>query len=225
MSKLIESNTTIPTSKSETFSTASDNQTSVQINVLQGERSMASDNKLLGRFHLEGLPPATRGVPQIEVKFDIDADGILSVVAKDKASGKEQSIRIEASSGLSDEEIEKMKNEAEENAEADRKKKEDIDKLNAADSYYFNLDKSIKELGDKINAEDKLQISTDLASLRTYIDTKDLEGVETQMEKIRTTFDPIITKAYQEKEAEENTETPESSTGDDAEDVDFEEVE
>ncbi len=155
MTRLIDANTTIPTKKSEVFSTAADNQPSVQINVLQGERSMARDNKQIGVFNLDGIPPSPRGVPQIEVTFDIDANGILSVSAKDKATGKEQRIRIEASSGLSDDEIKRMKEEAAANAEADKKEKERIDKLNHADSTIFQTEKQLKDLGDKIPADKK----------------------------------------------------------------------
>ncbi len=153
MTKLIDANTTIPTRKSETFSTASDNQPSVQINVLQGERSMARDNKQIGVFNLDGIPPSPRGIPQIEVTFDIDANGILSVSAKDKATSKEQKIRIEASSGLSDDEIKRMKEEAAANAEADKLEKERIDKLNHADSTIFQTEKQLKDLGDKIPSD------------------------------------------------------------------------
>src|SRR5690554_1458685 len=155
MTKLIEANTTIPSKKSEVFSTASDNQPSVEIHILQGERPMASQNRTIGRFHLDGLPPAPRGIPQIEVTFDIDANGILHVSAKDKATGKEQKIRIEASSGLTDEEIKKMKEEAEANAEVDKKAKEEVDKINAADALIFSTEKQLKEYDDKISAEDR----------------------------------------------------------------------
>ena len=172
MTKLIESNTTIPTRKTETFTTAADNQTSVEIHVLQGERPMAAQNKSIGRFHLDGIPAAMRGVPQIEVTFDIDSNGILNVTAKDKASGKEQKIRIEASSGLSDDEIKRMKAEAEANADADKKAKEEIDKLNAADSLVFNTEKQLKEFGDKVPAEDKAQIEAAAAKLKTAHDAK-----------------------------------------------------
>lgn len=195
--KLIESNTTIPTSKSETFSTASDNQSSVQVNVLQGERTMAADNKMLGRFFLEGLPPAPRGIPQIEVTFDVDADGILSVTAKDKATGKVQTIRIEASSGLDDKEIERMKREAEENAELDKKKREEIEQVNSAEAYYFNIDKSYKELEERMTESEKTSVSTALAELRTSIDSKDFGSISSKMESIKSIFDPIITKLYQ----------------------------
>jgi len=217
--KLIESNTTIPTSKSETFSTAADNQTSVQVNVLQGERAMASDNKLLGKFHLEGLPPAARGVPQIEVVFEVDADGILSVKAKDKATGKETSIRIEASSGLSDDEIERMKDEADANAEADRKKKEDIEKLNAADNYLFSVDKSLKEFSDKISSDDKSVINEKLSSLRNAIDSKELEKVDESMAELKSVFEPIIAEAYQSGGGDQQP-----NQENNAEDADYEEV-
>jgi len=217
--KLIESNTTIPTSKSETFSTASDNQTSVQVNVLQGERSMASDNKLLGNFHLENLPPATRGIPQIEVTFDVDADGILSVKAKDKATGKETSIRIEASSGLSDEEIEKMKADAEANADEDKKKKEEIDKLNSSDSYYFSVDKSIKEFNDNISTEDKQILNEKMSSLRSVIDAKEFDKLDNCINDVKIVFDPIISELYKAKEENVSTEKEDSAT-----DIDYEEV-
>ncbi|MCB0732892.1 MAG: Hsp70 family protein, partial [Ignavibacteriae bacterium] len=165
--KLIESNTTIPTKKSEVFSTAGDNQPSVELNVLQGERPMAKDNKSIGRFHLDGIPPAPRGVPQIEVTFDIDANGILSVTAKDKGTGKEQNIRITASSGLSKEEIEKMKQEAKANEAADREAREKVDKLNEADSLIFQTEKQIKEFGDKLPADKKQVIEDALAKLKS----------------------------------------------------------
>ena len=164
--KLIESNTTIPTKKSETFSTAADNQPAVEIHVLQGERPMAKDNKTIGRFHLDGIPPAPRGVPQIEVTFDIDANGILNVSAKDKGTGKEQNIRIEASSGLSEEEINKMKDEAKANAETDKKERDKVDKLNSADGLIFQTEKQLKEFGDKLSDENKNAIQKDLDKLK-----------------------------------------------------------
>src|SRR5210317_2393541 len=178
MTKLIEANTTIPTKKSETFSTAADNQPSVEIHILQGERPMAGDNKTIGRFHLDGIPPAPRGVPQIEVTFDIDSNGILNVRAKDKNTGKEQNIRIEASSGLSQEEIDRMKQEAEANADADKKTKEQIDKLNAADSMIFQVEKQMKEIDGKLAEDKKGPIDTALAELKAAHAAKDVAGCD-----------------------------------------------
>ena len=188
MTKLIDANTTIPTRKSEVFSTASDNQPSVQINVLQGERPMARDNKQIGMFHLDGIPAAPRGVPQIEVTFDIDANGILNVSAKDKATGKEQKIRIEASSGLSDEEIKRMKAEAEANAEADKKEKERIDKLNQADGMIFQTEKQLKELGDKIPADKKAPIETALGKLKEAHKSQNLDAIDAAMKELNDAF-------------------------------------
>jgi len=185
MTKLIEANTTIPTKKNETFSTAADNQTSVEIHILQGERPMAKDNRTIGRFHLDGIPPSPRGIPQIEVTFDIDANGILNVSAKDKASGKSQNIRIEASSGLSEEEIKKMKAEAEANAESDKKQKEEIDKLNSADSLIFQTEKQIKEFGDKLPADKKEPIEKALQELREAHKNKDVPAIDAAMAKHR----------------------------------------
>ena len=188
MTKLIEANTTIPTRKSEVFSTAVDNQPSVEIHVLQGERPMAKDDKTLGRFHLDGITPAPRGVPQIEVTFEIDANGILNVSAKDKATGKEQSIRIEASSGLTDEEIKRMKAEAEANAAADKAEKERVDKINQADSMIFQTEKSLKELGDKLPADKKSQIEGALAKLKDAHSKQDIAAIDAAMKELETVF-------------------------------------
>ncbi|NEM98039.1 molecular chaperone DnaK [Pontibacter burrus] len=196
MTKLIESNTTIPTKKSETFSTASDNQPSVEIHVLQGERPMARDNRTIGRFHLDGIPPAPRGVPQIEVIFDIDANGILHVTAKDKATGKEQKIRIEASSGLSEQEIERMRKEAEANAEADKKAKEEIEKLNAADSMIFQTEKQLKEFGDKLSAGNKSAIEDALGKLKTAHGAKDAAGIDAALEALNNAWSAASQEMY-----------------------------
>ncbi|WP_297060832.1 molecular chaperone DnaK [uncultured Duncaniella sp.] len=191
MTKMIEANTTIPTRKSETFSTAADNQPSVEIHVLQGERPMAKDDKTLGKFHLDGIAPAPRGIPQIEVTFEVDANGILNVSAKDKATGKEQSIRIEASSGLTDAEIERMKKEAEANAAADAKEKEKIDKLNHADTVIFQTEKQMQELGDKIPADKKAAIENDLNRLKEAHKAQDLAGIDSAINAIQSTFGQI----------------------------------
>jgi molecular chaperone DnaK len=196
MTKLIEANTTIPTKRSETFSTAADNQPSVQIVVYQGERPMAKDNRKLGEFNLDGIPPAPRGVPQIEVTFDIDANGLLNVSAKDKATGKSHNIRIEAGSGLSKEEIEKMKREAEANAEADRKLKEEVEKLNNADSLIFQSEKQLKEFGDKIPAEKKSAIESALAQLKTAHGAKDLAGIDTAMASLNAAWQAASQDMY-----------------------------
>ncbi len=235
MTKLIDANTTIPTKKSEIFSTAADNQPSVQINVLQGERSLARDNKQIGVFNLDGIPPSPRGVPQIEVTFDIDANGILSVSAKDKATGKEQKIRIEASSGLSDDEIKRMKEEAAANAEADRVAKERIDKLNQADSTIFQTEKQLKELGDKIPADKKAPIEAALGKLKEAHKAQDIPAIDNAMNELNTAFQAASQDMYNAANAQagaqpgaDGAQQPphgdSSSSDDNVTDVDFEEV-
>lgn len=235
MTKLIEANTTIPTKKSEVFSTAADNQPSVEIHILQGERPMAKDNKTIGRFHLDSIPPAPRGVPQIEVTFDIDANGILNVSAKDKATGKEQSIRIEASSGLSDADIKRMKDEAAANAETDRKEKEKIDTINKADSMIFQTEKQLKEFGDKLPADKKAPIESALQELKDAHKAQDVNAINTAIEKLNTVFQAASQEMYnaqqqagaqqQGPQADPNAGQP-NNGGKDQEvtDVDFEEV-
>jgi molecular chaperone DnaK len=229
MTRLIESNTTIPTMKSETFTTAVDNQSSVEIHVLQGERSMAKDNKTIGRFHLDGIPAAPRGVPQIEVSFDIDANGILNVSAKDKATGKSQSIRIEASSGLSDDEIKRMKSEAEANAAADAKEKERVDKINQADSMIFNTEKQLKELGDKLPADKRQSIEAALAKLKEAHKSQDIAAIDTALNELNSVFhaasqDMYNAQAQQQQPQGGAGQQSNSSNNGDVTDVDFEEV-
>merc|ERR1711879_946073 len=184
--KLIEKNTTIPASKSQVFSTAADNQTSTEIHIIQGERSMATDNKSLGRFILDGIPPAPRGVPQIEVSFDIDANGILNVKAKDKTSGKEQSIRIEASSGLSEEEIEKMKQDAEAHSDEDKKKKELVDAKNIAEQVVYTAEKSLKDAGEKVPEDVSRVVTEKIETLKKSRDSEDLEALKKDTEALST---------------------------------------
>ena len=224
--KLIEANTTIPTKKSEVFSTASDNQPSVEIHVLQGERAMAKDNRTIGRFHLDGLPPAPRGVPQVEVIFDIDANGIINVSALDKATNKLQSIRIEASSGLSKEDIEKMKKEAEMNADSDRKAKEEADVVNQADSLIFQVDKQLKEFGDKLPADKKTEIEASLEELKKAHAEKNLDTIKASMDKLNAVFQAASADMYNNAGGAADAGAGEQAGGNDGEvtDVDFEEV-
>jgi len=233
--KMIEANTTIPTKKSETFSTASDSQPSVEIHILQGERPMAKDNRTIGRFHLDGIPPAPRGVPQIEVTFDIDANGILHVTAKDKATGKSQNIRIEASSGLTDAEIKKMKAEAEANAETDRKAKEEVEKVNQADAMIFQTEKQLKEYGDKLSAGNKENIQRALSELKDAHKDRDLAKIETTLAALNTAWQAASEEMYKATQATGGQQPADGSTtaggntenaGNDSNvtDVDFEEV-
>ena len=232
MTKLIEANTTIPTRKSETFSTAVDNQPSVEIHVLQGERPMAKDDKTLGKFHLDGIAPAPRGIPQIEVTFEIDANGILNVSAKDKATGKEQSIRIEASSGLTDAEIQRMKDEAAANAAADAKEKERVDKLNQADAIIFQTEKQLSELGDKIPADKKAPIETALTQLKEAHKAQDIAGIDAAIKAIETSFgaaqqDILNAQAQAQQQAGAQQQSGPQQQGGNSDgpvDVDFEEV-
>jgi len=239
MTKLISSNTTIPTKKSEVFSTAADNQPTVEIHVLQGERAMARDNKTIGRFHLDGIPMSPRGIPQIEVTFDIDANGILNVSAKDKGTGKSQSIRIEASSGLTDEEIKKMKTEAEANAESDRVAKEKVDKLNAADSMIFQTEKQLKEYGDKLPADKVKPIEEAIAELKAAHKSEDIPAIDAATEKLNKVFQAASQEMYNATQGQQPGGQPGQQPGggqgqpggnggakkdDNVTDVDFEEV-
>jgi molecular chaperone DnaK len=231
MTKLIESNTTIPSKKSQVFSTAADNQPSVEIHVLQGERSMAADNKTIGRFHLDGIPPAQRGVPQIEVTFDIDANGLIHVTAADKATNKSQDIRIEASSGLTEEEIERMRKEAEANADADKKAKEEVDILNNADQMIFQTEKQLKEFGDKLSADKKAPVESGLEALKKAYESKDLEAIKPALDNINEAWKQASEEMYKAQQEAGGAEAPptdgtdgSSPSDDDVEDVDFEEV-
>lgn len=235
MTKLIEANTTIPCKKSQVFSTAEDNQPEVTIHVLQGERQFARDNKSIGRFNLAGIAPARRGVPQIEVTFDIDANGILKVSAKDKATGKEQAIRIEASSGLSQEEIDRMKAEAEANAEADKKERERVDKINQADSMIFQTENQLKELGDKLPADKKPAIEAALSKLKEAHKSQDLSAIDAATAELNNAWQAASAQMYQQTGAQpgpdagfQGGQQPGQQSGgnakDDIQDADFEEV-
>ena len=218
--KLIEANTTIPTKKSQVFSTAVDNQPTVEIHVLQGERAMAKDNRTIGRFHLDGIPPAQRGVPQVEVTFDIDANGIINVSALDKGTNKQQNIRIESSSGLSKEEIETMKKEAEMNAESDKKAKEDAEVINQADTTIFQVEKSLKDIEDKITEEQKSEVTVALEELKSAHSSKDIEKIKEGIENINNVFQGITANLYSQTSEMNETMTDDSEVSD----VDFEEV-
>ena len=232
MTKLIESNTTIPTKKTEVFTTAGDSQPSVEIHVLQGERPMAAGNKVIGRFHLDGIPPAPRGVPQIEVSFDIDANGILHVTAKDRGTGKEQRIRIEASSGLTDEEIKRMRDEAQANAEADEQARTKIEKINTADSMIFTTEKQLKEFGDKLPADKKPAIEDALAKLKEAHKAQDIDAIDKSLAELNAVWQGASEEMYK---TAQNTTDPQASSqpgpdngqqggNDEVTDVDFEEV-
>ena len=232
MTKLIEANTTIPSKKAETFSTAADNQPSVEIHILQGERPMAAQNRTIGRFILDGIPPAPRGVPQVEVAFDIDANGILHVSAKDKATGKEQKIRIEASSGLTDEEIKRMKEEAEQNADADKIAKEEADKINSADALIFSTEKQLKEFGDKISADKKAPIEAGLAKLQAAHAARSFADIDSAQEELQAAWNEASEEMYKAGQdgapaaggADQSANEQAADSGDNVTDVDFEEV-
>jgi molecular chaperone DnaK len=235
MTRLIESNTTIPTKKAEVFTTAADNQPSVEIHVLQGERPIASGNKTIGRFHLDGIPPAPRGIPQIEVTFDIDANGILHVSAKDRGTGKEQRIRIEASSGLSDDEIKRMREEAQANAETDKKTKERVDKINSADSMIFQTEKQLREYGDKLPADKKAEIESALAKLKEAHKSQDIDSIDKALAGLNSIWQSASEEMYKNAQASSgqasSQQSSQQSTGenkgkgtDEVTDVDFEEV-
>jgi molecular chaperone DnaK len=227
--KLIESNTTIPTKKSETFSTAADNQPSVEINILQGERQMAKDNRSIGKFHLADIPPAPRGVPQIEVIFDIDSNGILSVIAKDKGTGKEQNIKITASTGLSKEEIERMKADAKANEAADNEARERIEKLNAADNLIFQSEKQIKEFGDKIPADKKSNLEAALATVKELHAAQDIAALDGAMEALNNAWQAASQDLYGQGGEQPNPEAGQQNNtdggnGNEPQDVEYEEV-
>jgi molecular chaperone DnaK len=232
--KLIESNTTIPSKKSETFSTAADSQPSVEIHVLQGERPMAKDNRTIGRFHLDGIPPAPRGVPQIEVTFDIDANGILHVSARDKGTGKEQKIRIEASSGLTDAEIQRMKQEAQANADTDKKAKETVEKINQADSMIFQTEKQLKEYGDKLSEGNKTAITNALEGLKEAHKSKDLGSIDNALNTINSAWQAAASEMYASTGAQgapgpdasagQGGQSTGSGDGNNVSDVEYEEV-
>jgi len=228
LTKLIESNTTIPTKKSQVFSTAADSQPSVEIHVLQGERALAADNKTIGRFHLDGIPPAPRGVPQIEVTFDIDANGIIKVSATDKGTGKSHDIRIEASSGLTAEEIERMKKDAEANADADKIAKERIDKLNEADSMIFQTESQLKELGDKLSADHKTAIEFALTELKMAHQNQDLEAIQKGLDNVnaawKTATEAMYAQGEQAGQPQGEAQPQGDAQGDNVQDVDYEEV-
>jgi molecular chaperone DnaK len=236
LTKLIESNTTIPTRKSQVFSTAADNQPSVEIHVLQGERAMAKDNKTIGRFHLDGIPPAPRGIPQVEVTFDIDANGLLNVSAKDMASGKEQKIRIEASSGLTDAEIEKMRQEAAANASEDQAAKESVETINKADSMVFQTEKQLKEFGEKLSENNKTAIEAALKDLRTSHAEKDVAKIKVALETLEGAWSVASQEMYantggnpQDPTGAAGQQTdasgqPSGANTEDVTDVDYEEV-